>query len=187
MTSRRFRCPGALIAALALALALARLLTSPNILAADPLTPSGVPTPRLTSFQLPDQYGTNHSFSFPRNRPLILLVGDRRGSEEIDPWIEPLKKRWTQTADIAGLADVQGAPRFLRGRITDAIRKSRTKPLLLDFEGKVTETLALKKKTANIFVVSPDGAVLAHVAGPYPSQPESDSRLKALEAALTPR
>jgi len=136
---------------------------------------------------LPDQYGTNHAFAFPRKRPLILLVGDRRGSEEIDPWIEPLKSRWMPIADIAGIADVQGAPRFLRGRITDAIRKTRTKPLLLDFEGKVTETLALKKKTANVFVVSPEGTVLAHVAGPYPSETENDSRLKTLEDALTRR
>lgn len=185
MTYRRCRSVIAWLRTLAVTLALTACFKPLSTPAADPPAARPAAVQRLASFHLPDQFGTNHAYTFPRTRPLLLLVGDRRGSEEIDPWIEPLKKRWKQKADIVGLADVQGAPRFLRGRITEGIRKSRSKSLLLDFDGKVTDTLPLKKKTANIFLIAPDGALLAHVAGPYPSQPESDPRLKTLEDAFT--
>lgn len=187
MSYRQRRPIAGWVRMLLIVLTLASFLHSLASLAADPAASNPAKAQRLASFQLPDQFGTNHTFAFPRSRPLLLLVGDRRGSEEIDPWIEPLKKRWKENADIAGLADVQGAPRFLRGRITEAIRKSRSKPLLLDFEGKVSETLPLKKKTANIFLIGPDGTLLVHVAGPYPSEPDSDPRLKALENAFANR
>jgi hypothetical protein len=115
---------------------------------------------------------------------LLLLVGDRRGSEEIDAWINPLKQRWKDVADIQGIADVQAVPRFLRGRITDAIRKSRTQPLLLDFEGKVTGGLPCEKKAANIFAISKDGQLLAHVSGPYLPGTNASQKLDRIAQGL---
>jgi hypothetical protein len=143
--------------------------------------PEGI---RVESFQLADQFGTQHSIEFPRTRPLLLLIGDRRGSEEIDAWIEPLKQRWKDVADIYGIADVQAVPRFLRGRITDAIRKSRTKPLLLDFDGKVTGSLPYEKKAANIFAISKDGRLLAQVSGPYEPGTNSSQKLDRIAQGL---
>ncbi len=141
-------------------------------------------SPRIESFQLADQFGTQHTIRFPRTRPLLLLVGDRRGSEEIDAWINPLKQRWKDVADIQGIADVQAVPRFLRGRITDAIRKSRTQPLLLDFEGKVTGGLPCEKKAANIFAISKDGRLLAHVSGPYLPGTNASQKLDRIAQGL---
>ncbi|MGE3309601.1 MAG: hypothetical protein AB7O66_06490 [Limisphaerales bacterium] len=141
---------------------------------------------RIDSFHLTDQFGAEHRMEFPRSRPLLLLVGDRKGSEEIDPWIEPLKARWGNVCDIVGVADVDGVPRFLRGRITEAIRESRAKPLLLDFEGKVTRRLPCEKKTANVFAIDPTGLMTAHVSGPYPHGTNRLRMLSTLERALAP-
>jgi hypothetical protein len=140
----------------------------------------------LASFELPDQFGTRHAFSFPRERPLLLLVGDRRGSEDIDAWVAPLKARWSHVADIHGIADVQAVPRFLKQRVTEAIRKSRPKPLLLDFEGSVTRQLPFERKAANVFVIDPTGRVLAHVHGAYTTTTNTndDPRLVKLARAL---
>ncbi len=141
---------------------------------------------RIESFQLTDQFGTAHHVDFPRSRPLLLLVGDRKGSDEIDPWIEPLKKRWSGVSDILGIADVDGIPRFFRSRVTEAIRKSRTKPLLLDFEGRVTRHLPCEKRTANLFAIDREGRVMAHVSGPYSAGTNGVAKLEVLERALAP-
>lgn len=140
--------------------------------------------PRLESFELPDQFGKVHAFRFPRERPLLLVTGDRKGSEEIDPWIAPLKQRWSATADIHGIADVRSVPGFLEKRVTEAIRRSRPQPLMLDFDGKVTGRLPCESKAANIFVIGTDGRLKAHVYGPYRAGTNADPRLEDLAKAL---
>ena len=151
------RCPWRL------ALGLALLL---GFTIARPTASRGADTNHLAAFVLQDQFGTNHTVSFPRARPLILLLGDRRGSEEVDAWIAPLKQRWDGVADLLGIADVSAAPRFLRNRIREALRKQRPHPLMLDFDGSVTDPLHCLPKTANLLVVAPDGRIVARESGP---------------------
>ncbi len=175
--------------ALAIALGTAALLAPPIPTPGPTSARAAESSPRphtLASFELPDQFGTRHTFSFPRERPLLLLVGDRRGSEDIDAWVAPLKARWSHVADIHGIADVQAVPRFLKQRVTEAIRKNRPKPLLLDFEGTVTRQLPFERKAANVFVIDPAGRVLAHVHGAYTTTntTNDDPRLVKLARAL---
>lgn len=134
---------------------------------------------RINSFELTDQFGNTNRVEFPRSRPLLLLIGDRRGSEEVDAWIDPLKQRWGDLADLAGIADVSAAPRFIRGRILEGIRRQRPRPLMLDFEGKVTAPLQCTAKTANLLVVARDGRLLARLTG----KPDA-TKLAAVGAAL---
>ncbi|MCC6234566.1 MAG: hypothetical protein IT580_18125 [Verrucomicrobiales bacterium] len=137
--------------------------------------------PALKTFDLLDQFGTNHHVAFPRSRPLLLLVGDRQGVKEVDTWIEPLKSRWATNTDILGIADVRAVPRFLRNRVTTGIRGGRPQPVMLDFEGIVIEALGCERRVANLFVTHPDGRVVATVTGP-----PTESNLKRVHAALTP-
>lgn len=152
-------------------------------LSVGPLAAAPAPRPpaRLSTFTLADQFGTEHHHAFPRARPLLLLVGDRQGSEQVDDWIPVLKKHWGGRADIAGIADVRGAPRFLRERITDAIRRKRPKPVMLDFEGKVVAVLDLVARRANVFVIGLDGTVVAKIAGEV-----DDARVVGIRDALEP-
>lgn len=141
---------------------------------------------RLESFELTDQFGHRHAVRFPTARPLLLVIGDRRGSEEIDPWIAPLKQRWGATTDIHGIADVRAVPRFLKQRVTEAIRRARPRPLMLDFEGTVTGKLPCTSKSANVFAIGADGRILAHVHGPFPAADPTDPKLDLLAKALAP-
>jgi hypothetical protein len=119
----------------------------------------------LSTFELSDQFGKLHTIAFPRPRPLLLLVADRRGVDEIDGWITCLKSRWETTADILGIADVNGVPRMFRQRMSDAIRKSRSRPVMLDFDANVTGLLPCRSRTANLFVVDRSGVVVTTIAG----------------------
>ncbi|HMO63659.1 MAG TPA: hypothetical protein PKE47_00260 [Verrucomicrobiota bacterium] len=122
---------------------------------------------QLASFRLSDQFGAEHRIEFPRSRPLLLVVGDRRGSEEVGGWVPPLKERWAHGADIVGVADVSAVPGVLRGRVTAGIRKELPDwPLLLDFEGRVTAGLPSVRRAANVFLVTTNGMVAAAASGP---------------------
>ncbi|MFN0067764.1 MAG: hypothetical protein ACKVYV_09030 [Limisphaerales bacterium] len=122
---------------------------------------------QLASFQLKDQFGAEHRIEFPRARPLLLVVGDRRGSEEVGGWVPPLKERWAHGADIVGVADVSAVPGFLRGRVTEGIRRQTPAyPLLLDFGGGVTEALGCVPRAANVFLVTTNGTVSVSASGP---------------------
>lgn len=137
--------------------------------------------PQIPTFQLPDQFGAIHPYCFPRKRPLLLLVGDRKGSEQVEAWIAPLKERWAGVSDIAGVADVSAVPRFLWGRIPNAIRRARPAPVMLDFEGDVTGTLRCTPRAADVPVVAPEGWVVTHVSGsPKPGH------LDRIATALSP-
>lgn len=122
---------------------------------------------QLSSFRLADQFGAEHQVEFPRDRPVLLVVGDRRGSEEVGGWVPPLRERWAHGADIVGVADVSAVPGFLRGRVTAGIRRELSAwPLLLDFEGQVTAGLPCVRRAANVFLISTNGAIAAAASGP---------------------
>ncbi len=141
------------------------------------------PPAALHSFRLPDQFGTNHHHTFPRSRPLLLVVGDRKGVEEVDAWLGPLKQYWGRTTDIAGVADVRAVPRFLRDRVVTGIRKARTHPVMLDFDGTVLASMPCARRTANVFVVRPDGVLATNVTG-LPSEAALASLAEALHPLL---
>lgn len=123
------------------------------------------PLPRLRPFAIADQFGHTNRVVFPAPRPILLLMGDRRGYEQVDTWIPLLKDKWASDLEIVGLADVSAAPWFVRSRIIEGIRKKYSQPLLLDFEGALSRQLKGTPKLANVFLVHTNGQVLAHVAG----------------------
>lgn len=130
---------------------------------ATPATDAG--PSRLVSFELSDQFGQLHRVEFPRARPILLLVGDRKGSEQVDAWVPWLKQQFGGKADILGLADVGGIPRIFRDRLANSIRQKRTNPVMLDFESAVTPRLGCQRQTANLFLVDAQGLIHAHLSG----------------------
>jgi len=131
---------------------------------------------RVADFALPDQFGVTNQVRFPRGRPVLLILGDRRGSEQVAGWVLPLKQRWGHGADILGVADVSAAPGFLRGRVTETIRRQLTNyPLMLDYTGGVADALEGVKRSANVFLVTTNGLVIAATNGAA-----DDAKLAAL-------
>jgi hypothetical protein len=133
---------------------------------ADSTPPAVVATNLICpSFELPDQFGANHSIHFPQPQPLVLIVADRKGSEQIAAWVTALKARYGGRLKLTGVADVGGAPGWVQGLIRKNFRKQYAYPILLDWSGNLPTALHCQKDVANVFLLNAVGRVLATERG----------------------
>ena len=144
-------------------IALTALLLLAAVCAA-PATPTNS-EPVLASFELRDQYDIAHTISFPATNVTVITVADKKGSEQIDGWIAPLKERYGGRIDIEGVADMSRVPGFLRSMVRERFKKRRTYPVMLDWDGPVARGFNYRKDEANVFVIDRDGHVTGHFTG----------------------
>jgi len=121
---------------------------------------------QCAEFSLSDQFDQRHTFKFPRLKPIVLAVADKRGADEIESWTHPLAERFGDRIDLPGLADVSAVPRPLRGFVQGKFKKAIKHPVMLDWDGKVASGFHYTKGQANVYLIAPDGRVLHHLAGP---------------------
>ncbi len=116
--------------------------------------------PRGVVFELHDQFGRLHVVRFPRTRVGVLVLADRRGSEQIEGWIGPIYARYRGAVVIEGVARLQGVPEVLRGWIRAMFRRHvPDHPVLLDWSGEVFDRYGGRPGVANVMVLRPDGAI----------------------------
>jgi hypothetical protein len=144
-------------------IALAALLLLAAVCTA-PATPTNS-QPVLASFELRDQYDIARKISFPATNVTVVTVADRKGSEQIDGWIAPLKERYGGRIDIQGVADMSKVPGLLRSMVREQFKKRRTYPVMLDWDGRVARGFNYHKDEANVFVIDRDGRITGHFTG----------------------
>lgn len=144
--------------------------------------PAVVATNLCPAFSLRDQFDTAHDFKFPRTKPAVLAVADKKGSDDIESWAQPLAERFGERIDIPGLADVSAVPRLLRGTVQSRFKKAIAHPVMLDWDGKVAGGFHYTKGQANVYLIAADGRVLHHLVGRASADKlaELGSRIEAL-------
>jgi hypothetical protein len=159
--------PGPQTAAARIALTVAAALILSSLKTqADSVAPPVAETNLIcVSFELPDQFGTNHTVTFPRPQPLLLIVADRKGSEQIDAWVKMVKARCGQRLEFIGVANASGAPGWVHGLIRKSFQKKYPYPILLDWSGHLPASLRCEPDVANVFLLNPAGRVLATERG----------------------
>jgi predicted transcriptional regulator len=119
---------------------------------------------RAPDFCLQDQQGRDFTLSSQRGRILVLLAGDRAGSEQNRAWGSAIAKRYGQAITIIGIADTRGVPFFLKDRVRKSFDKEPVR-MLLDWEGTAFDTYAFLPGTANIVVIDGNGVIRCIHAG----------------------
>ena len=123
------------------------------------------PPPRLEAFTLSDQFERAHTIAFPRERPLLLTVADRKGAAQVQGWVAPIRERFGARLDQAGVADVSKAPGFLRGRVRAGFREEYTHPVLLDWQGRVCRAVKAERGQVTVLLVSRRGEIVFRAGG----------------------
>ncbi|HYG34709.1 MAG TPA: glycosyltransferase family 2 protein [Clostridia bacterium] len=120
----------------------------------------------LPNFVLPDQFEHQHACEFAADTLTVLIVADRKGSEQIRDWVKALKPHYGDRVRIEGVADVSSVPGPLQSLVRRRMKDKFTHPVMLDWQGTVTHHLRLTKGVANVFLIGGSGRVLKSVAGP---------------------
>jgi hypothetical protein len=115
--------------------------------------------------ELRDQHDLPRRLAFPRTNITVLTIADRKGAEQVDGWIDALKARYSDRISLYGIADVRGAPSFLRGTIRRKFQAARPHPIMLDWSGEVCARLKYERDVANLLVFDRNGAILGRFAG----------------------
>jgi hypothetical protein len=156
--------------------------TSPGVAqAADSFTnatPASL-TNRCAEFELRDQFDKQQAIKFPAAKPILLIVADKKGSEGIEGWAQPLGVRFGERIRISGLADVSAVPQPIRGFVQGRFKKAIAYPTMLDWEGKICAGFKYEKGRPNIYLISRDGRFLEHYSGGV-----DEKRLKQLITAM---
>lgn len=129
----------------------------------DPVAPG--PPPRLEAFTLSDQFERTHAIAFPRERPLLLTVADRKGAAQVDGWVAPMRERFGARLDQAGVADVSKVPGFLRGRVRAGFREEYAHPVLLDWQGTLCRSVKAERGQVTVLLVSRTGEIVFRAGG----------------------
>ncbi len=120
---------------------------------------------KIANFGLKDQNDKYVEVNFPSDKPVILIFGDRKGSEQIDGWVKPLYQKYQGNVYIFGVASLSGVPSYARGLVRRLIKRQTSVPVLLDWGGKVSKSVAYEKDKALILVLNTDGTVIARDTG----------------------
>ena len=134
------------------------------------------------AFSLKDQKGLASEVRFPKAKITVLAFADREGAAQMEKWIQPLYAKYTDQIDIYGIADLSAVPRFARG-IAQTIVSSLVKyPIMLDWDGNISQAYQAEKAKTNLFVIDQAGEIHLHLSGS--TSPEKQAEIEAKVEAL---
>jgi hypothetical protein len=129
-------------------------------------TAFAAPVEKLADFALTDQESKLRSYRFPKAKVTVMTVADKKGSEQLASWIQPIRDRYETRIDIDGVADMSSVPGVLQGVIRNSFRKKLAYSVMLDWEGSVVKQFAYKKGVANIYLIDCAGRIVKQMTGP---------------------
>ncbi len=146
-------------------------------------TEAGTLTNAPACIELPDQFDKPQKLSFPNTNLTVLTLADRKGSEQIAGWVEPVAKRFGTRVDVRGIADVSAVPRILRGTVRSAFRKEQTHPVMMDWSGKTVAKFTPKENVTTVLLIDGQGKILRCYEG-VAKQAEVEELCKLIQEML---
>jgi hypothetical protein len=134
---------------------------------------------------LKDQYDKEFHLVAHRDKPLLLMYGDRTGNEYMNAWVGPVRAEFSREAlPIVTVADLRSVPGFVHGFVKDKFRglNKDGKPksaVLLDWEGKLGSVLGSTQSVTNVYLVDTQNVLRYRAAG-QGTKEETSRLLQAL-------
>ncbi len=142
------------------------------------------PHRRVSDLKYDDQFGVEHTLTFPSDRPRVLVLADREGSAQIASWVEPLVARYGERIEIRGIALLAGVPAWLRPTLRSLFRRRLSYPILMDWDGASAAKFDYGRGAALVVAVDAEGDEVWRAAGPADAERLAEA-FRQLDA-LTP-
>lgn len=129
------------------------------------------PELEIEEIVLYDQFNKKHEITFPRNKAVLFVLADRKGSEHVEPWVRAVYDRYEDSIDIEGIASVTGVPKVLRGVVRTIFKEGLDeKPVLLDWDGGICGRFGYEGGDVEVHLIDPDGGRTFSVRGPHTAE-----------------
>lgn len=129
----------------------------------------GSPAP---DFTLKDQYEQDFMLNKLKGQNVLLVVGDRKGSQYGGPYSEAVTRNVGSAVQIhtVSIADLRAVPRFLRGFVKGKFQGNASdgKPkssVELDWDGVIETQYGFAKEKTNIYLIDRNGILQYRAAG----------------------
>jgi hypothetical protein len=140
---------------------------------------TAAPMAKLNDFELTDQEAKKRIYRFPKTKVTVMTVANRKGVNQLAPWIQRVYERYQNQIDIDGVADVSMIPKLFQPILREAFKKRLEYSVMLDWDGSVVKQFAYKKNVANIYVIDRGGRIVQRLMGAI-----SNEALRALFRAI---
>jgi hypothetical protein len=138
---------------------------------------------KLSHFELTDQEAKKRIYRFPKTKVTVMTVADRKGADQLAPWIQPVYDRYQNQIDIDGIADVSMIPKLFQPILREAFKKRLEYSVMLDWDGSVVKQFAYKKNVANIYVIDRGGRIVQRLTGAVRNE-ALRALFRAIDAAI---
>jgi hypothetical protein len=137
----------------------------------------------LSSVELKDQFKDEYAIEFPTDHVVVFVIADRKGSEDVEPWVRALYEKYEDTIQIEGIALVSGVPKPLRGVVRALFKSNVPKPIMLDWDGSTCDQFGYKNGAVETYVLNAEGEVLMSKRGPC-TETKLVAVCEAIDAAM---
>jgi hypothetical protein len=160
------------------------LVLFPAALRAQDARGGAKPVPdRLPAYRLTDQFNRLMTDESLRRQASILIVAGRSGAAAAERWTQSLRESLpTSDALVVAIADLQGAPRLLRGFIRSMFPKDSSASVVLDWDGAIGRPIRGDKAAVIAAVYGADGRLRDWIS--LPTATPDVATIKRLVAAV---
>ena len=120
---------------------------------------------KAPEFTLEDQHKKTHAFKYPRDKPLVLVIGDPGGSKDAPNWANTINAKYGDRIEFWRMGNLSFIPALGRGAARLGIRATSKLPVLCDWDSSISAKLGAPKGQANVIVISPEGEIVHRSSG----------------------
>ena len=114
-------------------------------------------------FTIKDQYDHDVQLSSLRGKTVLLIYGDRLGSDYMSDWSDAVRKSGAaSTVNIVNIANLRAVPSLMRGFVKRQFTKSDTPgkpnaPVLLDWDAGLAKIYGFTEDLTNVYLIDEKG------------------------------
>jgi predicted transcriptional regulator len=124
-----------------------------------------VPETTLIQFEIKDQFDRPHSERELQDRHVLLLCGDRKGSQYQGQWAAALRdslrsRGRLESTTLIEIADLRGVPFFVKGSVKKKFPRDEASWVLMDWKGRFATAYGFEKDKCNIVLFDHSGMLV---------------------------
>jgi hypothetical protein len=141
-------------------------------------------------FSINDQYDHPVKLSTFRGAPVLLVDGDRKGSDYMNPWILGVRRAVSVTGvKVIEIASLNAVPTFMHSWVKGRFQGKDENgtlfaPVVLDWDGKIAKDYGFRVDFTNVYLIDAGGRLQYSAAGK--GTPEETESLAQAIAKLKP-